>query len=192
MMKLTLFVVVAALGLATVGCTGARPYKDVDLYQDLSRDTLARYGREWNAAQAGGSGKHMAQLEHTNWWPLGLVAYWRRGTVTRSGMGPAAPEYNVSSTLGVGPLSVLYTDQTHAKFTGDGKRVSSMTMRSWLWGHLAMFHTGDVILADGTRQKMWSAHLIHHILSIHRMNGHTSVSLFSMPNIIGVETSSHH
>lgn len=182
--------IIVALALMVAGCSGALAFQDVDLDRDLGKADLARYEREWKAQQAAGRGGEMAPLEHTNWWPLGIVAYWRRGSVMKA--PGAAPGYRVRSTLGIGPLSVLYAAEAHGAFDQAGRRMGTMKMSSLLWGHLAMFHESDVMLADGTRQKTWSAGLVHHILAIHRMNGHTSVSLFSAPNIVGVETHAKH
>jgi hypothetical protein len=181
-------VVVVALALMIAGCSSVPAFQDVDLDRDLGKGDIARYENEWKAQQAAGSGDEMAPLERTNGWPLGILAYWRRGAVMRTAGADGAPGYGVRSTLGIGPLSILYVSGAHATFDGTGRRVSTMKMQSLLYGHLAMIHQNDVLLADGTRQKSWSAGLLHHIINIHRMNGHTSVSLFSSPNLIGVES----
>lgn len=182
----------SALALMMAGCSSAPAFQSVDLDRDLGRGDVARYESEWKAQQAAGRGHEMAPLERTNWWPLGIIAYWQRGSVMRTAGADGAAKYDVGSTLGIGPLSALYVSGAHATFDGAGRRLSTMKMQSLLWGHLAMFHESDVMLADGTRQKSWSAGLVHHILAIHRMNGHTSVSLFSSPNILGVDTHSRH
>ena len=178
--------------LALAGCTGPRPFEDVDLSGDLAPADLARYEREWQEAQAEGQPAAMARLESSNGWPLGLVIYWRRGSVTRSTSADGAPSYTIRSAHGVGPLSAFFVSETHATFDARGKRLAAMTMGSIAFGHLAMWHIGDAVLASGRRQRAVSAHLAHHAVSIHKMDGHTSISLFSAPNPIGLDMHEGH
>ena len=177
-------VVVAGLGL--VGCSGARPYQRVDLSGNLSPDTLQRYEREWKDMQAEGREDGMARLEHTNWWLPGLLAYYRRATVMRS-PSPNGPVYHITSGEGYGPLSILYANSTHATYNARGERLSGMSMYSVITGGLAMISNNDAVLPGGESQKVASMHLLHHLLNIHKMDGHTYVSFLTMPNPIGGE-----
>ena len=183
------------IGIGTAGCAGFRghsqPFRPVDLNGNLTKNALSRYEREWEAVHEAGLHGDMARLEHSNWWLPGLVAYWRRGSVMGTVSEAGGLDYHVASARGLGPLSVLFAAEKHATFDSRGERLSGMQMGSLLWGHLAMFHRSDALLPDGTRQKDISMHLLHHLISIHRMDGHTSVTLFSMPNPLGVEASSH-
>jgi len=188
-MRRSLVVLLGLFALWLAGCGGPRPYQPVDLDSNLGKETLRRYEREWQEVHAEGRHGAMARLEHTNWWPLGLLVYWRRGSVTRTA-GSGGPVYHISSAHGYGPLSHPYVTQTDATFDGDGKRLSASTMGSV--GHLAMFHISDVVLANGRRQKMTSLHLVHHLLNIHTMDGHTAVSLLSAPNPVGVDVHAAH
>ena len=138
------------------------------------------------ALKAAGHEAGMARLEHTNWWPLGLVAYHRDASVMRM-PGPDGPTYMVMSGVGIGPLSLLYAGSTHATFNAKGERLNMMKMGNYLWMHLAMTHASDTVLPNGRREKMSSIALFMHVFNIHRMDGHTYVSLFSMPNPIGVD-----
>ena len=198
-MKKLLFAVLVVISIWTTGCAGFRgssqPFQSVDLNGNLAQDALSRYEQEWKVLHETGRHSDMARLEHTNWWLPGLVAYWRRGSVTRTVSEAGGLNYDVSSTRGIGPLSVLFAGETHATFNDKGERLNRMWMGSLLWGHLAMFHENQVLLPDGTWRNSVSMHLLHHIISIHTMDGHTSVSLFSMPNLLGVEAhnrSGHH
>ncbi len=169
------------------GCVGPNAFKEVALDRDLSEGDVARYEAEWKALKTEASSNTMTRLESTDWWPLGLVAYWRRGTVTRVESANGKPEYHVSDALGIGPLALLYASGKDAVFDANGKRLSTMGMTSVLLGHLAMFHSSDMVLADGRRRQMSSAHLVHHIINLHWMDGHWSFSLFTAPNPIAVE-----
>jgi len=185
-MKAMLCLSLGALGLILAGCGGPRPFQPVDLDRDLAGSDVARYESEWKEAQTEGQPAAMATLEHTNGWPLGLLLYWGRGTAMRMACH-GGPAYHVSRAVGFGPLSCLYVSGTDATYDTTGKRLSTMSMSSVLLGHLAMVHTSDVLLPNGQRQRMTSMHLLHHILSIHLMDGHTAVSLFSAPNPAGVD-----
>ena len=153
----------------------------VDLGKDLDAATLARYQSE---AQQAGEGRH-AVLEHTNWWPLGLLAYWRQGTV-KVMPGPAGePVYMVSQSDGYGPLSVFYVSGKDAMFAADGTRLNSMGMDSVLFGHLAMFHDMGSRSPDGQWSQHSSSHWLHHMINLAKMHGETTWSLFSAPGPVG-------
>ena len=112
----------AALVLASAGCNSLPSYTDVDLGQDLTPADLTRYDREWQAAQGPTPHPPAARIEQSNNWPLGILLYWRRGSVVRTDAAPA-PGYHLSSTLGLGPLSILYVGETHASFKPAGQRL---------------------------------------------------------------------
>ena len=173
---------VAVLGLVLAGCAGANAFQRVDLSRDLRPEDVARYEKEWAAVKDQGGG---AVLEHTNGWPLGLLAYWDRGTVMRTGTDPV--EYHVRRTSGYGPLSLLYVTETHSTYNAQGKLLGKMEMGSILFGHLAMYHTGDVLLNDGRWQHTYSSHWLM-FLNIHKMDGHSATSIITGPNILGVES----
>jgi hypothetical protein len=178
--------VVAAAVAMSSGCVGPNPYQSVDLKHDLDRAALERYDSEWKSLQAEGHGEPMVRLERSNWWPLGLIAYHRECSVKRMDT-PKGPVYHVVNGHGFGPLSLLYTISTDATYTAAGERVNWMRMQSALVGCLAMGHETDAKLSDGREEWSSSWHLIHHVINIHAMNGHTYYSLFTMPNPIGVD-----
>lgn len=184
-------ILIAAVGL-TSGCAvvGSNPFTDVDLKSNLSAQTLNRYDREWKTLSAAGEGSGMDQLELSNWWPLGLVLYWHKGSVMRT-ESPQGPVYMVSRSEGYGPLSMLFSAQTHATFDARGARLSGMTVQNYILGHLAMVHRGDAILSNGQKQEMTAMHLFHHLVNVHSMDGHTEVSFLTGPNPVGVESHSH-
>jgi hypothetical protein len=185
-LAVTLLAAVVVVG----GCVGPNSYTLVNLGGDLSPATVQRYETEWKALSAEQGGHGMAMLEHSNWWPLGLVAYQRDGMVMREDT-PKGPVYTVMSGHGFGPFSLLYARSTHASFDASGKRISWMRMHNSLYGMLMMAHESDNMLSDGRREKSLSAHLLHHILSYHRADGHVYWSLFTIPNAIGVNLHSH-
>ncbi len=178
--------VVAFAGAMMSGCVGPNPYQSVDLKRDLDQASLARYESEWKALQAEGHAEPMIRLEHSNWWPLGLIAYQRDCSVTRMA-GAQGPVYHVMSGHGFGPLSLLYAVSTDATYTAAGERVNWMRMQTALTGCLAMGHETDAKLSDGREEWSSSWMLIHHVFNIHAMNGHTYYSLFTVPNAIGVD-----
>jgi len=179
-----------ALALALTGCAGLRgsahAFQSVDLDRDLDAATLARYEREWQQLSAAGHAGPMTRLEHSDWRLLGFLAYWPRGSVMRTSAGGNV-HYDVAKTRGVGPFSILYGAQTHATFDARGKRLASMSMGTVLWGHLAMFHKDEALLANSRKKESLSLHLLMHLLYIHVVDGRTSVSLFTMPNPLGVQ-----
>jgi len=177
---------VAFAGAMLSGCVGPNRYQNVDLSHDLNQAALARYDSEWKALQAEGHTEPMLRLEHSNWWPLGLVAYHRECSVTRMET-PQGPVYHVMSGHGFGPLSLLYAISTDATYTAAGDRINWMRMETALTGCLAMGHETDAKLSDGRQEWSSSWHLVHHVFNIHAMDGHTYYSLFTMPNAIGVD-----
>jgi hypothetical protein len=176
--------------MVLAGCAGPNAFRNVDLSKGLSAGDVQRYESEWRALRQSGHAEGMATLEHSNWWPLGLLIYHKDASVMRM-PGPNGPTYTVMSGHGFGPLSVLYARATSATYDGDGRRMSWMRMRNALVGHLAMSHESEAQLADGREEKTFSAHLLHHLFSVHKMNGHTYVSLLTIPNPIGVTFSGH-
>ena len=178
--------VAAFAGAMLSGCVGPNPYRSVDLKRDLDQAALARYESEWKALQAAGRAEPMLRIEHSNWWPLGLIAYHRDCSVTRMDT-PKGPVYHVMSGHGFGPLSVLYAVSTDATYTAAGERVNWMRMQTALTGCLAMSHETDAKLSDGRREWSSSWMLIHHVFNIHAMDGHTYYSLLTMPNPIGFD-----
>lgn len=194
----TLLVALVTLGLATAGCAGLRgdslPFRTVDLERDLDKDAVARYEAQWKQMrQAGHAEGATARLEYTNWWPLGLLGYWHRGSVTRELTPSGAPAYDVSRTRGFGPLAALYVSQTDVSFDAEGRRLGTAKMKTFLWGQLASLSEEDNLLPSGKRQRMSSLHLFHmHPINIHKMDHHAVVSLFSMPNPLGVDVPMRH
>jgi len=174
--------VVLVLGL--LGCGRLPAYQRVDLSRDLTPDDVRRYEREHEDAKTTGHGG-ASMLEHTNWWPLGILVYWRRGSVMRTATPSGAPLYLVSSAVGVGPIAHLYVGETTTTYDATGKRLSSMSTDAV--SHLSMTHRSEAILPNGTHQKMTSWHFLHHLINIHKMDGHTNVSLISGPSPIGLD-----
>jgi hypothetical protein len=156
----------------------------------------------------------MTRLEHTDLWPLGLLAYWERGTATQVTPKPDSPSYRASEASGFGPLSILYVTQSDATFDAQGKRLSARTTGSALFGILAMVteskvllpngqwqrsvqskfggpllmvHKSEFLLSNGQWQKTTSAQFLHGLLHIHWAPGRTTVSLFSSPNPASME-----
>ena len=180
----------AVIGLSfTVGCAGigagVSPYRSIALNRDLDAATLARYRAETEKAVEAGQRDHVVVLERSNWWPLGLVAYWHRGSVRAMRMLHGDTVYMVSRSRGYGPLSVAYVSKEDASFGTDGKRLNGMTTSSVLWGHLAMFHVMGSQADHGGWQRHESAHLLHHIINWTKAHGKVSFSLFSAPNPVG-------
>jgi hypothetical protein len=187
-----LAVVIGLAGTTLTGCiTGANPYRSVDLSQNLDQVTLDRYESEWKALQAAGHTEPMVQLEHSNWWPLGLIAYHRDCSVTRMA-GPNGPVYMIQSGHGFAPLCIIYSIDTCAKYTAKGERIDWMRMQASLKGCLFMGHQTDAKLADGSETCSSSWHLVMHNFNYHAMDGHAYYSLFTVPNPIGVATTSDH
>lgn len=176
----------AVVTLGLLGCTAAHPYTRIDLGQDLSPATLARFAAESKDAATCHAGAQVTELESSNWWPLGILAYWWQGAAMRAEAVPGQASYMVQTSQGVGPVSILYVTSTHATFDDQGRRLSTMTGSNVLLGHLAMIHSSETVLPDGRTQAVRMYHLFHHLLNIHSMDGHTNVSLFTSPNPVGV------
>jgi hypothetical protein len=183
-MKKALCAGLAIIALGMAGCGGPRPFQAVDLSRDLTPDDLRRYEREYEAVKGTGH-RGATVLENTNWWPLGILIYWRRGSVMRSATESGTPFYHVSRAIGLGPVAHLYVGETTTTYDAAGKRLSSVSTGAV--GHLGMAHRSEAILPNGVRQKMSSWHFLHHLINVHNMDGHTNVSLISGPNPIGVD-----
>ena len=182
------FAVLAGL-VATVGCAstsgGVSPYRAVDLGRDLSQSALLRYQGEMKGMDHSQHGDHsMMTLERTNWWALGLAAYWHRGTV-RAMHGAGGVHYMVSQTRGIGPLALGWVSKEQALYTGEGKRLQYMNMGSMAWGHVAMIHTMGGAMGEGGWMEHKSYHLLHHLLNLGEAHGGMSVNLGSSPNPMG-------
>jgi len=189
-MQRMLCVFVVVLGLAALsGCAmvGNYAFTDVNVQGSLSPQTVARYESEWKAVQASaGSDCCMAELELTNWWPLGLLLYWDRGSVMRSETANG-PIYMVSKAWGLGPLCTVYVAEDMAVFDAKGQRLSGMNVWNMLLGMVGMVHNSDAILVNGQRQTMSSGHLAHHLIAYHAMDGHTQISMLTGPNPVGFD-----
>lgn len=174
---------VVILSVAT-GCAGAgvASYQRIDMGRDLDAATVARYQAE---ALGTGHAQEMVVLEHSNWWPLGIFAYWQQGTVQAMHGPDGKPLYMVSQSTGYGPLSVFWVDGTDAMFAADGTRLNTMGMDSILWGHLAMFHDMGSRSPQGEWSQHNSSHWLHHLINFSTMHGETSWSIFSAPNPVG-------
>jgi len=173
-------------GCATPG-TGTRvaAFQTINLKADLDPAVLARYRAATPRASDAGGTCHMATLEETNWWPLGLLLFWHRGSVQSMPGEKGRTVYMVSQTRGFGPLSVLYVSREDATFDADGRLLADMSMGSVLWGHLAMFHGMRFRLDGDTWMTHSTSHWLHHAISVLDMNGVAGVSLFSAPNPVG-------
>jgi hypothetical protein len=181
---------IVALGfvvlLVASGCAGGvASYHRIDMGRDLDAASLARYQAETQQVSAGGRTPHMAVLEHTNWWPLGILAYWRQGTVQVMHDADGQPVYMVSQSTGYGPLSLLWVDGTDAMFAADGTRLNTMEMSAILGCHLVMFHK----MGNRSPQGQWwehsSTHLFCHLINFGTMHGETNWSLITSPGPVG-------
>jgi hypothetical protein len=182
-----LSLLVGALILAGCASTANKipVYQQVDLTKDLDPQTLDRYQAEIKQVRDSGANCHMATLEKTNWWPLGLIAFWHRGSVETMPGQNGQIYYMASRTRGYGPLSIIYVSKENATYDAKGELLTNMSMNSIAWGHLAMVHEMRSRLDSETWMNHWTAHLLHHIFSISDMNGMIGFSLFSAPNPIG-------
>jgi hypothetical protein len=170
----------------TVGCAaprGASAFQPVDLGRDLDAATLARYRAE--AAEVAGSGHHGAIIEYRNGWPLGLLAFWRKGEVRVMQGTDGRPQYAVSAATGYGPLSMFWVTGEDAMYDADGKRQHSMGMGSAVWGHIYMTHTMENPAPDGTWHRSESHHVMHHMINWTKQHGASGFYLFSTPNPVG-------
>jgi hypothetical protein len=180
------FIIFALILTGCASTAGKIPaYQQVDLTKDLDPSALNRYQAETKQVRDSGANCHMATLEKTNWWPLGLIAFWNRGSVETMPGQDGQIYYMASQTRGYGPLSIVYVSKEDATYDAKGKLLTDMSMSSVAWGHLAMFHDVRSRLDSETWMSHWTAHLLHHIISISQMNDMVGVSLFSAPNPIG-------
>lgn len=182
-MLATLLVLV---GMTVVGCAGVGAYKPVNLKGNLGPGTIRRYEEAYKEQRAAGKAGGMTLLEHSNWWLPGLALYYRRGTVMRM-EGPGGPVYHVMYGQGYGPLSLLYSVSSSATYNAQGKRLSGMSMHNVGMMHVAMIHKSDALLPNGRWEKANSIGLVMHVVNIHKMGGHTYVSLFTTPNAVGLD-----
>lgn len=190
MMRIGSLVLVGTVLMLCAGCSAMGPravgsFQSVDLGKDLDEGALSRYRTETENSGPQNCEGHVVMLERTNWWPLGLVAYWNRGTV-RAVHSPGGYHYAVSKTLGLGPLCALFVSKEETIYGGDGKRQHYMAMGSVGFGHVAMYHVMGMPMGEGHWMQHWSAGLAHHLLNVGEEHGKVSVSLFSGPNPIGI------
>lgn len=188
-----IFLAAATLALFVVGagCThNTQPFRDIDLTADLGPATLQRY--EALAHQATGQGMpshgghHAATIEHSNWWPLGLLAYWRRGSVKAIHTTSGKWNYMVTESTGLGPLAIFGHRREQASYDSSGKRLSYMAGAGLALGHPFMYHAMGARLEDGQwmEHRTWS--LLHHLVNIGRAHGRTSFWLLTAPNPAGM------
>ncbi len=174
--------------VSAIGCTtfdgGAASFTNVDLVGDLDAETLARYQEEVAAARADGASGDELVIEKTDLWPLGLLAYWERGTVTAHDMPGHGTLYSVEKTRGYGPLAMVWVSEERATFDAKGVRMDGSLAGSVLWGHLAMVHEMDHSMC-GMNQKHTSLHLLHHLINVSTVGDKTAVYLLSGPNPVG-------
>ena len=177
---------VVILSLAT-GCAGAgvASYQRIDMGQNLDAATVARYQAETKLAVAAGEDQQMPVLEHSNWWPLGILAYWQQGTVQAMHDSDGKPVYMISQSTGYGPLSLFWVDGTDAMFAADGTRLSMMDMSSILGCHFLMLHNMGTRSPQGQWWEHSSVNLFCHMININTMHGQTSWSLITTPGPVG-------
>jgi hypothetical protein len=82
-------------------------------------------------------------------------------------------------------LSLIYAASTHATYDAKGARQSWMKMSNILLAHIAMSHESITELPNGETETCSTWHLLMHLLSVDKMNGHTYVSILTVPNPIG-------
>ncbi len=173
----------AVAGILMVGCSSApASYESIDLRQDLGKGGLDRYQGEWTAAGGGASAEPWTNLEYSNGWPLGLLAYWDKGAVRAQGKEGSLSHYTVTRAQGFGPLSLLYAYQEDAMFHGDGRRRSYMSTHNILWGHLAMIHVMDMAPGEAHCGDHWAAMIFHHLIAFGRGHGGAFFSIGGYPN----------
>lgn len=193
MKRMLVAAAVVSLVVLVAGCSSARSFQSVNLDTRLTAQDLQRYESEFKELQeaAGGAHIHHAVLEHSNWWPLGLLIYHRDASVTRmeSAQGPI---YHIMYGQGYGPLSLIYAVSTHATYNAQGERLSWMKMSNILLAHIAMAHESVTDLPNGTQETSSTWHILMHLLSIDKMNGHTYVSILTIPNPIGTTIGAGH
>jgi len=182
---------VLVVGVALSGCSSVNPYRRVHLTTNLSPDVLRRYEREYREGVTGPESTGTVRLEHSNWWLPGLLLYFRHASVDRM-PGPAGPVYHIMEAHGYGTLCILLNTSAMSTYDAAGRRLSGETMTGIFGGHLDMIHSRDSQLADGQTERVVAMHLVHHLLNIHKMEGHTYISLLTVPNPIASETGAAH
>jgi hypothetical protein len=180
--RLLLIAVVFVLAQGCAAVRGVSSYTPVDLGRNLDATALARYRTEVEQAAAAGQAGHAIVLERTNWWPLGLLAYWKRGEVKTMTHAEGNTLYVVSESRGYGPLSIGYVSGRTAVYGSDGRRMHGMGIASVFWGHLAMLHSMDFELGQGRWHTHKSAGFLHHMVNVVEAHGKRTMSLFSNPN----------
>jgi hypothetical protein len=176
--------VLCVLGLS--GCaSGAAAFQPVNLRADLDAGSLARYQGEM-AAIPGAELRPLMTLESTNHWPLGLLAYWRKGVVEAVMTSGGEHLFVVSESRGYGPLSAFYVKRHSAVYDYEGRRLSRTQSKAFLWGQLMRTELLETLSPDGEWLMTGSAHALLNMLNW-RAAGRVPVAfwLFSAPSPIG-------
>jgi hypothetical protein len=187
-MKGVMLPVLVLVLAVTVGCAapqGASAFQPVDLCSDLDAATLSRYQAETADLASTGQGRHMAVIEYENGWPLGLLAFWKKGQVKVMEGTDGRPQYVVSEARGYGPFSMFWVTGDETLYDADGKRQHSMGMGSAVWGHIYMSHTMENPAPDGAWHRSASHHVMHHMFNWTKEHGESAFYLFSTPNPVG-------
>ena len=172
----------------SVGCAypaGLSKYTSVDLEGDLDAATLARYRAETAAVQDAGQTGHNLLLERTNWWPIGLVAYWQKGVVRVMHAHSGNAHYMVSESRGYGPFSLIHISTRTVRYDAAGKRTHESSASSVLMGMVAMFHGMSERGDDGTWDGHKSVSLFHHFVNWRTGHGQSGFWFASLPNPAG-------
>jgi hypothetical protein len=185
MNKAAILVLLAGLSVS-IGCAapaGASAFREIDLGHDLDEATLTRYRSE--AESAASAGHHGAVIEYENGWPLGLLAFWKKGEVRVMHGRDGEPQYIVSRSRGYGPLSMFWVAGDQSVYDAEGKRLHSMGVGSAIFGHIYMTHTMENPAPDGTWHTSKSHNVIHHMFNWVKEHGRSEFYLFSVPNPVG-------
>ncbi len=100
-----------------------------------------------------------------------------------AGVGAYKP-VNLKGNLG--PGTIRRYEEAYKKQRAAGK-AGGMSMHNVGMMHVAMIHKSDALLPSGRWEKASSIGLAMHIVNIHKMGGHTYVSLFTAPNAVGLD-----